>query len=61
MPLLKRKPKRRKLKRRADKPKHEFNPAMVFAVAEAKAEDLELDLDAARYKARSGQGGDRRT
>ncbi len=59
MPLLKRKPKRRTLKRRADKPKHEFNPAMVFAVAEAKAE--ELDLDVARYKARSGQNGDRRT
>ncbi len=50
------KPKRKKKKQ----PKLEFDAGKVFSPAEAKEEDLELNLDAARYKARKGEGGDRR-
>ena len=42
------------------KPKIEFDAAKVFDPAEAKKEDVELDLDSGRYTARKGQGGDRR-
>jgi len=50
-------PKRRK---KTDS-KVEFSPTKTFDVAEAKEDDFKLDLDAARYKARHGQGGTRRS
>lgn len=37
-----------------------FEAGRVFSPAEAKVDDFELDLEAARYAARKGQGGDRR-
>ncbi len=37
-----------------------FDVGKVFPVAEAKANDFELDLEAARFRARQGQGGTRR-
>ena len=48
-----------KRKKKAEK-KLEFEAGKVFTPAEAKEEDFELDLEAARYKAMKGQGGDRR-
>ena len=51
------KPKRKK----REEKKLEFEPGKVFTPGEVKEEDLELDLEAARYKAQKGQGGDRRT
>jgi hypothetical protein len=56
MSQLEQKPKKKKKK----EPKLEFDAGKVFSPAEAKEEDLELDVDSARYKARKGQGGDRR-
>ncbi len=50
-------PKRRKKKEK----KLEFEAGKVFSPEEAKEEDMELDLDSARYKAQKGEGGDRRT
>jgi hypothetical protein len=41
--------------------KLEFEAGKVFKPEEAKDQDFELDLDSARFKARKGQGGDRRT
>ncbi len=41
--------------------KLEFEAGKVFKPEEAKDQDFELDLDSARYKARKGQGGDRRS
>ncbi len=41
--------------------KLEFEAGKVFRPDEAKDQDFELDLDSARYRARKGQGGDRRT
>jgi len=43
------------------KKKLEFEAGKVFSPKEAKDEDLDLDVDAARYKAQKGEGGDRRT
>ncbi len=50
----------RKRKRKKDT-KLEFDPSKVFDPAEAKKEDLDLNLDSGRYKAAKGEGGDRRT
>ena len=38
--------------------KNEFDAGKVFDVK--PAEEIELDLDSAQYKAQQGQGGDRR-
>ena len=46
--------------KRKRKPKLEFEATKVFDPAEAKKEDVELDLDSGRYTAHKGQGGDRR-
>ncbi len=45
-------------RRRKQQAKLEFSPAMVFGTS--KDHEIEMDLDAARYKAVKGQGGDRR-
>ena len=47
-------------KRKKAAPKLEFSPESVFDMGKVKAEDLELDIDSARYVAMKGQGGDRR-
>lgn len=58
MPLqVEEKPKKRKKQEK----KLEFEAGKVFSPGEVKEEDLELDLDSARYRAQKGQGGDRRT
>ncbi len=55
----KKKPKRKKKAKR--EVKNEFDPGMVFDV-EAKHDLAEMqDADLARFKARKGQGGTRRT
>jgi len=46
-------------RRRKKATKLEFEAGKVFNVK--PAEDLELDLDMATYRAQKGQGGDRRT
>ena len=46
--------------KRKRKPKLECEATKVFDRAEAKKEDVELDLDSGRYTARKGEGGDRR-
>lgn len=51
------KPQKRKAKA---KPKVEFDAAKVFDPAQGKEEELELNIESGRYKARKGQGGDRR-
>ena len=51
------KPKRKK----REEKKLEFEPGKVFTPGEVKEEDLELDLESARFKAQKGEGGDRRT
>ena len=51
------KPKRKK----REEKKLEFEPGKVFTPGEVKEEDLELDLEAAHFKAQKGEGGDRRT
>lgn len=51
---------RRKGKEGEDVEPIRFEGSKVFTPAEVKAGDFELDLDAARYKARQGQGGDRK-
>lgn len=48
-------------KRKKQEKKLEFEAGRVFTPSEAKEEDFELDLEASRYKAVKGQGGDRRT
>jgi hypothetical protein len=47
-------------KKKQDK-RLEFEAGKVFSPGKAKEEDMDLDLDSARYKAQKGQGGDRRT
>ena len=47
-------------RKRKKQEKLEFDASKVFDPAQGKKEDLELDLDSGRYKARKGQGGDRR-
>ncbi len=46
-------------KKRKKQSKLEFDAAKAFGTS--KDAELELDLDAARYTARKGEGGDRRT
>ncbi len=59
MAQQKEKPKRKKKAKK--EVKSEFDPSMVFDV-EAKHDLAEMqDADLARYKARKGQGGTRRT
>jgi len=48
-------------KKKKQEKKLEFEAGKVFSPGEAKDEDLDLDLDSARYKAQKGEGGDRRT
>ena len=50
-----------KKKKKEEPKKLEFEAGKVFNPGEAKDEDFELDLDSARYKAQTGEGGDRRT
>lgn len=46
--------------RRKKKPARlEFDASMVFGTS--KDHELQMDLDAARYHAQKGQGGDRRS
>ena len=59
MPIQKKKPKR-KLKAKK-KVSLDFEAGKVFTTSKVKDQDFELDLDAARFKARKGQGGDRRS
>ncbi len=47
-------------KKKKKEPKVEFEAGKVFKPSEAKDQDFDLDLDSARYKARKGEGGDRR-
>ena len=49
----------KKRKKKADD-KLEFEVGKVFGPEAAKDEDLEVDVAAGRYKARHGEGGDRR-
>jgi len=51
-------PRRRKRKRQD--PKLEFEAGKVFDPREAKADEIQIDLESARYTAQKGQGGDRR-
>ena len=53
---IEQKPKRKK----RDQKKLEFEPGKVFNPVEAKEEDLELDLESAKFRAQKGEGGDRR-
>lgn len=48
-------------KKKKDEPKLEFEAGKVFKPSEAKDQDLELDLESSRWRARKGEGGDRRT
>lgn len=48
-------------KKKKKEVKVEFEAGKVFKPSEAKDQDFELDLDSARFQARKGQGGDRRT
>ncbi len=41
------------------RPRLTFEAGMVFSPREAKGQDFELDMDAARFKARQGQAGTR--
>ena len=45
-------------KKKATEPKFEFDATL--GTKDIKSEDLELDLESARYTAQQGQGGDRR-
>lgn len=56
MDQLQMEPRPRKRKKPA---KLEFDAGKVFGTS--KDDEIEMDLDAARFKAQKGQGGDRRT
>lgn len=45
-------------RKRKKKAKLEFDASQVFGTS--KDDEIEMDLDSARYKAQKGQGGDRR-
>jgi len=47
-------------KKGGDDEKLEFEAGQVFSPKGAKDEDLKEDLDSATYKARKGEGGDRK-
>lgn len=51
----------KKRKKKDEEPKLEFEAGKVFKPSEAKDQDFDLDLDSARYSARKGEGGDRRS
>lgn len=51
----------RPVKKKKKETKLEFEAGKVFKPSEAKEQDFDLDLDSARYKARKGEGGDRRS
>ena len=53
--------KRKRKKKEKSEEKLEFEPGKVFNPAEAKDEELDLDLEAGQYKAKKGEGGTRRT
>lgn len=48
-------------KRKKQEKKLEFEAGKVFSPGEVKEEDFELDLEASRFRAQKGEGGDRRT
>jgi hypothetical protein len=50
----------KKKKKQEEDKKLEFEVGKVFGPEAAKDEDLNVDVEAARYKARKGQGGDRK-
>ena len=50
----------KKKKKQEEEKKLEFEVGKVFGPEAAKDEDLNVDVEAARYKARKGQGGDRK-
>ncbi len=51
----------KKRKKKDKEPKLEFEAGKVFKPSEAKDQDFDLDLESARYQARKGEGGDRRS
>ncbi len=51
---------RRRRKRKQENRKLEFEAGKVFDPREAKADEVQIDLESARYTAQKGQGGDRR-
>ncbi len=53
--------KSKKKKKKKEEPKLEFEAGKVFKPSEAKDQDFELDMESARYHARKGEGGDRRS
>lgn len=53
--------KKSRKKKKKEEPKLEFEAGKVFKPSEAKDQDFELDMESARFKARKGQGGDRRS
>ncbi len=53
--------KSKKKKKKKEEPKLEFEAGKVFKPSEAKDQDFELDMESARYNARKGEGGDRRS
>jgi hypothetical protein len=54
-------PQERKRKKKDDDDEDlSFEAGRVFSPKKAKEEDLKEDLDSATYKARKGQGGDRK-
>ena len=53
-------PRPQKRKKKGEK-KLEFEAGKVFNPGEVKEEDFELDLEASKFRAQKGQGGDRRT
>ncbi len=53
--------KKSKKKKKKEEPKLEFEAGKVFKPSEAKDQDFELDMESARFKARKGEGGDRRS
>jgi hypothetical protein len=54
-------PQKRKRKKKEDGDEElSFEAGRVFSPKKAKEEDLEEDLDSATYKARKGEGGDRK-
>jgi len=50
----------KKKRKQEQEKKLEFEVGKVFGPEAAKDEDLNVDIEAARYKARKGQGGDRK-
>lgn len=51
----------RQKKKKKKEVKVEFEAGKVFKPSEAKDQDFELDLESSHFRARKGEGGDRRT